>query len=94
MKKRFSDFANESVLDGDKLKLDDILNQELEILAYSLKSSKFKDKEYLTIQVVFNSKKYVIFTGSEVLIDQLKKYKSELPFLATIRKINKYYSLT
>jgi len=29
-----------------------------------------------------------------VLIDQIKKYKDEIPFLTTIRKINKYYSLT
>lgn len=94
MSKRFSEFAGETILDGDKLKLDDVLNAEIEILAAVIKGSKYKDREYLTMQVNYNEKKYVIFTGSEVLIDQMKKYKSELPFFATIRKINKYYSLT
>lgn len=94
MKKQFSQFAKETILDGDKIKLDDVLNQEIEILAISIKTSKYKDKDYLTIQLTFNDKKYVSFTGSGVLIDQLTKYKAELPFFTTIRKINKYYSLT
>jgi len=38
--------------------------------------------------------KFVAFTGSVVLADQIKKYQKEIPFLTTIRKINKYYSLT
>jgi hypothetical protein len=94
MKKKFSQFAKETILDGDKIKLDDVLNQEIEILAISIKTSKYKDKEYLTIQLALSEKKHVLFTGSEVLIDQLTKYKTEIPFFTTIRKINKYYSLT
>jgi hypothetical protein len=92
--KRFSDFSKEEILDGDKIKLDDILNQEINIIGYSIKSSKLKDGKYLTLQIEFKGKKHVIFTGSEVLINQTEKYKNEMPFLATIRKINKYYSFT
>lgn len=92
--KKFSDFSKESVLDGDKIKIDDIVNEEIELLAFNIKESKYKEKNYLTIQIKRNDKKYVAFTGSEVLIDQVKKYESELPFKTTIRKINKYYSLT
>jgi hypothetical protein len=94
MKKQFSQFAKETILDGDKIKLDDILNQEIEILAISIKTSKYKDKDYLTIQLNLDDKKHVLFTGSEVLASQLSKYKTEIPFFTTIRKINKYYSLT
>ena len=50
--------------------------------------------KYLTMQIKSNDKKFVIFTGSEVLIEQIEKYKNEIPFEATIRKINKYYTLT
>jgi hypothetical protein len=92
--KKFSDFAKENVLDGDKAKLEDILNKEVIIIGYSIKESKYKSKEYLTLQIKHEDKKQVIFTGSEVLIDQIKKYKEEIPFATTIRKINKYYSLT
>lgn len=95
--KRYSDFAKEKVLDGDKMRIDDILNREVVILAYSIKDSRYSKNEsgkHLTLQIEINGKKYVIFTGSDVLIDQIEKYDHELPFLATIRKINRYYSLT
>jgi len=95
--KRYSDFSKEKVLDGDKMRIDDVLNKEVAILAYSIKDSRYSKNEsgkYLTLQIEISEKKYVIFTGSDVLIDQMEKYEHELPFLATIRKINRYYSLT
>jgi hypothetical protein len=92
--KKFSDFSKEEILDGDKIRLDDILNHEVNVINCAIKSSKHKDGKYLTLQIEKEGKKYVLFTGSEVLIDQAEKYKSEMPFRATIRKINKYYSFT
>jgi len=92
--KRFGDFAKETVLDGDKISITDIINKEVIIVDYRVKESKLKEGNYLTLQIEKNDKKYVIFTGSQVLIDQIERYKNELPFLTTIRKINKYYSLT
>jgi len=95
--KRFEDFAQENILDGDKAKIDTFLNKEIVIIGYSVKNSRYsknKTGEYLTLQVELENAKYVIFTGSDVLIDQMKKYANEIPFMATIRKINKYYSLT
>jgi hypothetical protein len=92
--KRFGDFSKEEILDGDKIKLDNVVNQEIKVIGYSIKSSKLKDGKYLTLQIEFKEKKHVIFTGSEVLINQIEKYKNEIPFWATIRKINKYYSFT
>lgn len=35
----------------------------------------------------------VIFTGSDVLIEQMEKYGAEVPF-ATIKKIYRYYTLS
>ena len=92
--KKFGDFAEENILDGDKIRIDDVINEEITILNFRVKESKLKDGDYLTLQISKNDKKHVIFTGSHVLIDQIKKYKDEIPFLTTIRKINKYYSLT
>ena len=94
MIKRFTDFAKETVLDGDKIRMDDVINEEIIILDYNIKESKLKDGDYLTLQISKSDKKHVIFTGSNVLIDQIEKYKDEIPFVTTIRKINKYYSLT
>ena len=92
--KKFGDFAEETVLDGDKISITDVINKEITLLNYRVKESKLKDGNYLTLQIEKEASKYVIFTGSGVLIDQVERYKEELPFLTTIRKINKYYSLT
>ena len=95
--KKFKDFVKEPILDGDKLKIDDILNQEIIILGCIIKDSRYAKNDsgkYLTLQFELNEKKYIVFTGSDVLIDQMGKYEDEVPFVSTIRKINRYYSLT
>ena len=97
-KKCFSDFVAEpAVLDGDKIKLDSILNQEVEIVGYRIgdtRYSKNKSGKYLTLQIKIGSEVNIVFTGSDVLIKQIEKYKDEIPFYTTIKKINRYYALT
>lgn len=92
----FSDFADESkAFDGDKKKLDDILNQEILILDFKVKDSKqCIGSKYLTIQFKIDDKTFIVFTGSMVLINQLEKYKDNLPFYTVIKRIDKYYTLT
>lgn len=93
--KKFSDFAEEhKPLEGDKLKIDSVLNQEIEITGYKVGKSKYKKSDYLTLQFKIDGNFNVLFTGSGVLIDQLQKYENEIPFMAVIKKINKYYTLT
>jgi len=46
------------------------------------------------LQFEIDNEKHIFFTGSKVLIDQVKKYKDEMPFLTIIKKINKYYTFT
>lgn len=95
--RHFSDITEDVILDGDKITLDDIINQEVTILAYSIKTSRYgknKSGKYLTLQVVLNDVKYVVFTGSDVLIEQMEKYGDQTPFLTTVRKIKRYYSLS
>lgn len=99
--KRFSDFANEqTALEGDKVRLDDVINREIQVMGYRVTRSRFsanKSGNYLTIQFCFlgnGSQPCVVFTGSEVLMDQLERYAHEIPFVAVIKKINRYYTLT
>lgn len=92
---RFSDFAEEEVpLEGKKRKIDEILNIEILITGFRVGKSKYKDKEYLTLQYENGSEKYITFTGSEVLIKQTQKYADKMPFFTTIKKMNNYYTLT
>lgn len=93
---KFSDFAEESkVFDGDKKRIEDILNQEILILDFKVKVSKKKqDTLYVTIQFKVGEIYYIVFTGSGVLMNQLEKYKDSIPFYTTIKKIDRYYTFT
>ena len=99
-KKRFSDFADNEInrLDGDKLKIDQILNQEIEIIGHKTKKSKFSKNssgKYLTLQFLNKAgERKILFTGSDVLISQIEKFGDEIPFFATIKKIDRYYTLS
>ena len=92
----FSDFVEEpKSLEGDKKKIEDILNQNILVINYKIRDSKKKENTlYATIQFQIEDTKYIVFTGSRVLIDQLKKYKDKIPFYTTVKKINKYYIFT
>lgn len=96
MHPKFSDFATEEKpLDGKKMGINDVLNQEVLILDFKRGQSKFKENaRYTTVQFEMDGETHVLFTGSEVISDQLERYKEHLPFVATIRKINRYYTLT
>lgn len=92
---RFGDFAgDEGPLDGKKEKLSEILEKEILVLAFRVGKSKFRDKNYVTIQFENSGTRYVVFTGSEVLMEQLTRHQGQLPFYATIVKRWNYYSLS
>lgn len=90
---RFSDFADENPLEGEKISLLELLNKEVEVLAYKLGDSKQKSgTQCLTLQIRYENKLRVLFTGSSVLISQVLKYTDKLPFQAKIKKINNYFT--
>jgi hypothetical protein len=95
MPERFGDFAEEEAFDGDKIRLDEILNKEVLVIGFKIGDShQKKGTQYLTIHFELDSEKHVTFTGSVVLMDQLKKYESHLPFLTVIKKINRHYTFS
>ena len=91
---KFSDFAEETKsFEGDKKKIDDILNKDILIIDYKIKDSKqHKDTQYVTIQFKIDGTCHIVFTGSKVLAEQLNKYKDNIPFHTQIKKIDKYYT--
>ena len=98
MPKRFADFAQEEgPLDGEKVKIDSILNIEITIAGYKVKKSKYgasNSGQCLTVQFEQQGKRRIFFTGSEVLMQQFEKYGQEIPFVATIKRIDRYYTLS
>ncbi len=95
---KFSEFANEPpVLDGSKINMSSIINKEILVIGYRITNSKYNannSSKCLTIHIELDNIRYVVFTGSLVLIEQIEKYKEQIPFLATIKKIDKYLSFT
>lgn len=96
--KRFSDFSNEVVpLDGDKARLEEIVDKPIVVTGCRIRKSRYSKNasgEYLTLQFAMEDKRFVCFTGSDVLIDQMKRYESEVPFEARIKRINRYFTLS
>lgn len=94
--KRFSDFAQEHTLEGDKIKIDDTLNKEVIVTGYSVTESKYKNNGdmCLKLQIEIGGMKRIIFTGSSVLISQIEKYREEIPFITTIKRVEKFYTFS
>lgn len=93
--KRFSDFASKHTITGDKIKIDDVIGKELKITGYKISDSKQKvGTKMLTLQFELSGEERIIFTGSNVLIEQVETYKDEIPFVAKIEKIKKFYTFT
>ena len=88
--------AKPSSFIGDKIKIDKVLNQEIKVHAFKIaKSTKKENTDYLTIQVEKNETKYVIFTGSTILMQMIKEVPEEkFPFTTTIVKNNDYPEFT
>lgn len=96
--KTFLEFAkNENILDGEKMKIGDILNKEIMILGYKIRDSKYaksNSEKCLSLQFKLDGIKHVAFTGSKVLMDQIEKYNTEIPFITTIVKVDKYITFS
>jgi len=98
-KKRFSDFAvAHQPLDGTKCSINEVLNREIQVLGYKLKESKYRDGsgsgQCLTLQFELDGDRMVLFTGSQVLSEQIQAYQHEIPFYATIKKIDRFFTLS
>ena len=87
----FSEFASENSFDGAKIKLENIMDKPLIVKDFRVTESKF-DGKCLKLQVEINGENRVVFTGSNVLIEQSQKYKDHMPFSAKITMIDKYFS--
>ena len=102
----FSNLTTKTVLTGDKVRIDDLLNKQIVVCNYHVSTSKFKDKsnEFCVKVQFYNTEdgsktKKVFFSGSGVLKEQLDEVKVVLekngqPFLfkATVKKCGNYYS--
>lgn len=95
--KKFSDFnLTDKVLDGDKIKLNDIVGKTIIVKDFKISPSKQKSgTDYLKLQFTFeeSEENHVTFTDSTVLIDQIKKIDEQgfEPFETKIKRILNWF---
>lgn len=91
------DFAkpgkDEDPLDGEKKKINEILDKEILILNFRIQKSKIKDGNYMIVQFELDNKKYVIFTTARRLLKKLPRYEDKMPYHGTIIQKYKYYTI-
>jgi len=90
----FSDFADEKPFRGEKICINDVLNQQIIVKDFRITPSKYNNGECVSMQIEYKGRDRVIFTGSVALANQCRRYGDRLPFLTTIIKSNRYYSMS
>ena len=90
---RFSEFADEAPFCGKKVRIDDVLNKPIVVKNFRITPSKFHG-ECVSMQIEYNGKERVIFTGSVTLANQCRRYEDKMPYLTTIIKTHRYYSMS
>jgi hypothetical protein len=90
----FSNFGIKSTaknFEGEKIKIDRILNKQITVEAYKIEQSKFEkgNGKRLDMQIVVDNTKRIVFTGSINLMDMiLQVLDDKLPFTTTIVREN------
>jgi hypothetical protein len=80
---------------GDKIKIDRIFNREIVVEGYKIVDSKYPEKgnpKCLHLQIILGNNRHVVFTGSMMLMDQIKQIPAtSFPFKTTIVKENERF---
>jgi hypothetical protein len=76
--------------EGKKIDITDIIDQQIIVHDFKIEPTKYPDKyknpNRLTLQIEYEQKKRVVFSGSQNLMDMIEKAgKDNLPFTTTIK---------
>lgn len=92
--KNFKDFGirpTAQSMEGDKIKIQKILNLPITVLDFRVEDSKYGNgsAKCLYMQIELNGDKRVVFSGSAVLMEIIQRVpKTDFPFITTIVKEN------
>lgn len=81
---------------GEKIQIQKLFNLSIKVLDFKIgPSSKKEGTLLLTLQIEKSGEKRIVFTGSTVLMDQIKRIpENGLPFSTIIRGDNDHYEFT
>lgn len=96
--KSFKDFGiktDYAGFTGEKIKISKVLNKEITVHAFKIEPSKFNQGNCLNLQISINDTMHIVFTGSGVLTDLIKKVpENGFPFKTTIIEENERYQFS
>ncbi len=93
--KRFSEITEEPYLDGKQIKIEKVFDREIVVVDYHVKDkSNYNDDPAAKILFELNGVRYITWTQSIPLMRQLREHKKDMPFVATIRNFNNYFTFT
>lgn len=84
--------------EGDKIKIDRIMNKQIIVEYFIIEASKYPEKgngKRLKMQIIVDNAKRIVFTGSVTLQDMIQKVPEDaFPFTTTLIKENDRYLFT
>lgn len=83
-------------LEGDKIKIERVLNREIQVHDFRIVDSKFEGKgKCLHLQIMISNTNYVVFTGSNNLMEMIQKVdRADFPFKTTIIRENERFQFS
>lgn len=82
---------------GDKIKMERILNRQITVHDFKIEDSKYEkgNGKCLYMQISIGEIKYVVFSGSSVLMSTIQQIgKEDFPFQTTIVKSNDHFEFS
>jgi hypothetical protein len=81
---------------GEKIQVQKLFNLTITVIDFKIEPSKHhKGTELLTLQIMKGTEKRIVFIGSKVMIDQIKRVpENGFPFTTVIRGDNDHYEFT
>lgn len=81
---------------GEKIQVQKLFNLSITVIAFKIEPSKQRaGTELLTLQIEKAGEKRIVFIGSTVMIDQIKRVPDDkFPFITAIKGDNHYYEFT
>ena len=85
------------IFDGDLIKVEEILNQNIIVYDFMTRPSQFSEGDYVIMQLGVNGEKRICMTGSQVILGNLKSNSDLMPYRCQISEMvspkshRKYY---
>ncbi len=95
--KEFGIKVSSKGFEGDKIKIDRVMNKQIVVEYFKIESSKYEkgNGKCLCLQIIIDNTKRVVFSGSSSLMEMIEKVPGNgFPFTTTIVKENERFQFT